>query len=236
MRTPGNFNYQADAYEYHVRIIHITGIKSSNHEPSVARSLIQARNLARISKSRQRMKIFFTAFYRYSGFTRVNVQLRLGSEDTIGRRRVSAPNVAISSNVLSRNNRRASSLITADTHVTAARRDYWNASTIHKGTSTRLGVSPERASARDCSLAEPRPRVCHEIADYHRSRKPPTLRRLLALVYQPSRPLLTYLCHGLLASEKLLSTGADRSIQFQFSRRPPILSPITASSTLHPHR
>ena len=181
----------------------------------VARSLIQ---LAISLESQSRDKEW-KSFLRLSIVTVASPvwtsSCGVGSEDTIGRRRVSAPNVAISSNVLSRNNRRASSLITADTHVTA-RRDYWNASTIRKGTSTRLGLSPERASARDCSLAEPRPRVCHEIADYHRSRKPPTLRRLLALVYQPSRPLLTYLCHGLLASEKLLSTGADRSIQFQF--------------------
>jgi len=79
---------------------------------------------------------------------------------------------------------------------------------VLKGISTRLEVSPERASARDCSLAWPRPRVCHEIADYHRSRKPPTPHRPLNS-HMAAIAAITYLFHGLVVLEKAYGAGSD---------------------------
>lgn len=67
---------------------------------------------------------------------------------------------------------------------------------------TRGALKAASTHGRDCSLAEPRPRVCHEIADYHRSRKE-------RVVYQPSRPLLTH--------------AADRDVRRSLSPLAPLL-------------
>lgn len=163
----------------------------------------------RSDSSRTTEHRFFLRLSIVTVASRVNVQQTCRGHDwakkSSGARRSSS---SIHS-VQRHGNGTASSLITPDTHVTTSSRPPGTL-TILKGISTRLEVSPERASARDCSLASPRPRVCHEIADYHRSRKPPTLPKPLNSCI-PAIALITYLCHGLIGLEKLLSTGADRS-------------------------